>query len=481
MSQTALQNILIFSLDIVFGNLIAKVLGDQSYSFELTFSLEEVIQKARKTEFNLVIFDAEDLDKFKSKSTEIIQELYSQTPILLINPSPDQKRLCKDAHNRYSFLFRPFRTQQICHSVRSLLSKETPFYQKPASKILGESEPMRWMRSLVLKVASLDSHVVIIGPNGSGKNLVADEIQRLSLRSRDPYIKISCLGVPENLIYRDLFGDERTEVRQGLDSIQGKLGLANNGTVLLDDISELPQNIQSRLVTSLERENSNLCAVDEPGMSNLRIIVTSREDLYSLVENNKFREDLYFRLNFISIYVPSLQERLEDIPLLIESFLPELNQKLGTDIIGVSKDAVGLLYSYNWPGNVRELRTILERAALFGDGNMIEEQQFQKALKTDISKNLFGPVMPELRGSITADGINLRKTLREVEKKLIERALLKTNGVQTQAAKILGLTAKNLWKKMQNYEISSSKLVSFPSNEPKSRIKTEVRLNKIQT
>ena len=479
MTKTNLQNILIFSLDPIFGNSIAKVLGDKDYAFDISCYLEEVLEKAIKNEFNLVIFDTEDLDEFKRKSTEIIQELYSRTPILLINPSPDLKRLYKDAENRCSFLFRPFRTQQVIYAVRTLLSKETPF--KPTSKILGESEPMLWMKSLLQRVAPLDSHVMIIGQSGSGKNLVADEIQRLSLRCRDSYMKISCLGVPENLLYQDLFGDEKDELKIGLDNIQGKLGLANNGTILLDDISELPENIQARLVTALEREDGNLYGVDKPGTSNFRILVTSKEDIYSLVEKNKFREDLYFRLNFISIYVPPLRDRLEDVPLLIESFLPGVNEKLGTNIVGVSREAMGLLYSYTWPGNVRELKNVLERAALFEDGEILQEQQIQKAFQAPASQNLHSSVMPELRESINREGINLKETLQVVEKKLIEKALLKTDGVQTEAARILGLKAKNLWKKMQKYEISSSKLVSFPSREPKSLNDREFRKKMIQT
>lgn len=471
MSSVVLQKILIFSLDAVFAQSIAKVLGEQRYSVELLLSLEDVIQGARTNEFNLAIFDSEDLVKLEKEGAEIFQEVNSQTPILLINPSPSQKSLCMEFdHNRCSFLSRPFSSQQVSSAVRSLLSEETPMQQQPVSTIIGDSEPMRWLKSLILRVAPLDSHVVIIGPSGSGKNLVADEIQRLSLRCKGPYIKIKCPGVPENLLYSDIFGDEKNEFKKDIVNTQGKLGLANNGTVLLDEIGELPQNIQARLVTALEREDGDHCAVGEPRISNFRIIVTSREDIPALVEDNKFREDLYFRLNFVSIHVPPLRQRLEDLPLLVESFLPRLNQKLGTAIIGVSNAAMDLLYSYHWPGNVRELGTILERAALFEDSNILKAQQFHKAFQAPVSQKVLEPVLPDERDTINKDGINLRETLQAVEKRLIETALLKTNGIQTQAAKLLGLTAKNLWKKMQKYEIRSSKLVSFPSQKSSTHV-----------
>jgi two-component system response regulator AtoC len=472
---------LIFSLDAVFGNSIAKALGAQSYLVELTLSLEEAMQRAKTNEFNLEIFDAEDVGEFENEGGEILQEINSQTPILVINPPPYQKSLAIEfAENRCSFLFRPFSTQQLSSAVRSLLSKETTIYQQPISAIMGESEPMRWLKALILRVAPLDSHVVIIGPSGSGKNLVADEIQKRSLRVGGPYIKIGCTGVPENLLYRDIFGDEKNEVKQNMGDTQGKLGLANNGTVLLDEIGELPPNIQGRLVTALEGEDSNHSTVGESGMPNVRVIATSKLDIASLVEDNKFREDLYFRPNFISIRVPPLRQRLEDLPLLVESFLPRLNQKLGKAIMGVSNDAMGLLYSYQWPGNVRELGIILERAALLEDSNILQEQQIQEAFHASVSQKHFGLVLLDERDPTNTGGIHLKETLQAVEKRLIERALLKGNGVQTQAAKLLGLTPKNLWKKMQKYEISSSKLVPFPSTKSRMLVETGSRRSTFQ-
>lgn len=340
------------------------------------------------------------------------------------------------------------------------------------SAIIGNSEPMRWLRALILRVAPLDSHVVIIGPSGSGKNLVADEIQQRSSRVGGPYVKIGCTGVPENILYTDIFGDEKKEARQNIADTSGKLQLANKGTLLLDEIGELPPNIQGRLVTALEENDSNHCTLGELGTPKVRIIATSKLDMPSLVDGNKFREDLYFRLNLISIHVPPLRQRLEDLPLLVESFLPRLNQKLGTAIIGVANDAMGLLYSYQWPGNVRELGVILERAALFENSTILQEQQIQRAFHGSVSEKHLGFVLLDERDPINTDGIHLRETLEAIEKRLIERALLKTNCVQTQAAKLLGLTPKNLWKKMQKYAISASKLVLFPSTKTSLLVET---------
>jgi two-component system response regulator AtoC len=331
---------------------------------------------------------------------------------------------------------------------------------------------MKWLKTLVLKVAPLDSHVVIIGPSGSGKNLVADEIQKRSLRSRDPYIKIGCIGVPENVLYREIFGAEINEVEQTASDTEGKLELANNGTLLLDEIGELLQNIQARLVNALEGENSNQCTVGKSRNSYFRIIATSRLDIPSLVEEDKFREDLYFRLSRIVIHIPPLRQRLQDLPLLVDFFLPKVNQKLGTAIMAVSNDAMGVLYSYQWPGNVRELRTILERAALFGDSKILQEEQIEKAFHASVPRWNLGLDFIDERNAISTDRIHLRETLEAVEKRLIERALLKTNGVQTQAAKLLGLTAKNLWKKMQKYEIRSAKLVNFPPTAARMPVET---------
>jgi two-component system response regulator AtoC len=350
--------------------------------------------------------------------------------------------------------------------------KGTSILQKPVSTIIGESGSMMWLKTLVLKVAPLNTHVVIIGPSGSGKNLVADEIQHRSLRSGDPYIKIGCIGVPEHFLYRDIFGAEINEVEQTASDTKGKLELANNGTFLLDEIGELPQKIQARLVNALEGENSNQCTVGKSRNSNFRIIATSRLDIPSLVEENKFREDLYFRLSRIVIHIPPLRQRLEDLPLLVDFFLPRVNQKLGTAIMAVSNDAMGLLYSYQWPGNVRELGTILERAALFEDSKILQEGQIEKALHASVPRWHRGLDFIDERNPISTDRIHLRQTLQAVEKRLIERALLKTRGVQTQAAKLLGLTAKNLWKKMQKYEIRSSKLVDFPPTKSRMPVET---------
>jgi two-component system response regulator AtoC len=482
MSSGAVQKILVFSFDASFAHSLTKVLGEQNYLIESTLSLEEAKQRAKTKEFNLAIFDAEDLSKFEKESGEIFQEINSETFILLINPSPYHKRLAKKfAENRSAFLFRPFNSHQITSAVRSLLSKERLIYHQPPSAIIGESEPMRWLKGLISRVSPLDNHLLIIGPSGSGKNLVADEIQERSSCVRGPYIKIGCTGVPENLLYRDIFGNEKEEVGQNIGDTPGKIQLANHGTLLLDEIGELPLNIQGRLVTALEGIDSNHRTVGELGRPDVRVIATSKLDIPSLVEDNKFREDLYFRLNLISVHVPPLRQRLEDLPLLIESFLPRLNQKLGTTITGVSTAAIGLLCSYHWPGNVRELGVMLERAALFEVSNVLQEEQIQKAFQGSFSQKHLGSVLLDESDPVNTDGIDLRETLEAIEKRLIEKALLRTKGIQTQAAKLLGLTPKNLWKKMQKHRINASKLVLFPSSKSNLHVETGSLSSTIQS
>jgi two-component system, NtrC family, response regulator AtoC len=321
------------------------------------------------------------------------------------------------------------------------------------SRLIGESEPVQWMKSFIERVAPLESSVLITGPSGSGKEVVAQIIHALSRRSEKPFARISCASITEENFELMLFGAEKDPSRGIEEELPGKIESAHGGTLLFDEIGDMPLKVQGRLLGFAEHKRIERAGKTDPVPVDVRMLATTNRNLPDLILKGRFREDLFYRLNVMSIQVPPLRDRLEDLPGLVHHLMPHINDQLGTRLSSISNAALNVLTSHDWPGNVRELENMLERAAIMSDGFIIQEPEVRMALRETFGAARSKGVDPDQAKIMNGEGISLKEVVYKLEKRMILQALIKANGKQAEAAEILGLNPKNLWKKIQKHAI----------------------------
>ncbi|HEX2897428.1 MAG TPA: sigma-54 dependent transcriptional regulator, partial [candidate division Zixibacteria bacterium] len=309
--------------------------------------------------------------------------------------------------------------------------------------IVGTSKIMKNVFELISSVADARSTVLITGPSGTGKEMVAKAIHYLSNRKSGSFIKLNCAALPENLVEAELFGYEKGAFTDAKKTTRGRFELADNGTLLLDEISEMPMNLQSKLLRVLQEREFERIGSSETIAVDVRIIATSNRNLKEYISQGRFREDLFFRLNVIPIVLPPLSERLEDIPLLVHHFVEKYNKENSKSIDGVDQDALSLLMSYHWPGNVRELENLIERAVVTATGKTLTEDDFP----SDLSLGVLGDDMP---------GLKVPMKLEEGSRYLILKTLEKYGGNKTKAAEALGITTRTIRNKLAEYRSDKS-------------------------
>jgi two-component system response regulator AtoC len=335
--------------------------------------------------------------------------------------------------------------------------------------LIGESEAIRWLKGFIAKIAPLESNVLITGPSGSGTELVSRMIHAQSKRGSGPFVRLNFGSLPEEFVEAELFGAVKGSVK-GLDEeYQGKIESAHRGTVLFDEIVDIPLKVQARLLGFAEHKQIEKIGQKEPIAVDARIIATSNRNLPDLIEERKFREDLYYRLNVVSVHVPPLRDRLEDLPLLLRHFLREISHKLGKNVNRASREAMGVFVSHDWPGNTRELVNVLERAMILSEGDTLDEKEVRMALQSSFGASRSDTQLIQPARLSGDGGIPLKEVVQQVEKDCIVRALLRTNGVQAEAAEILGLNPKNLWKKIQKHSIKIQTLMEEGKSDSGSR------------
>jgi DNA-binding NtrC family response regulator len=304
--------------------------------------------------------------------------------------------------------------------------------------IVGRSGPMLDVFRLVETVCRTNSTILITGESGTGKELVAQAIHTLSLRREHPFVAVNCGALPEALLESELFGHMRGAFTGADTNKKGLIEVADRGTIFLDEIGEMSQTMQVKLLRVLqERKYRRLGGTDEVS-ANIRVIAATNRDLASMVGDGGFREDLFYRLNVIPIRLPALRERADDVPLVAEHFLAKYTREMGKPIGGFSPAALERLKAYPWPGNVRELENVIERAVALEISDRIQPDALgDPFLDGRPSVGLFGRKTPD---AIPATGFNLEQHLQDIERTHVERALRQADGVQVRAADLLGLS-----------------------------------------
>lgn len=308
-------------------------------------------------------------------------------------------------------------------------------------KLNGSTPKIKAVFKQIQVIAPSSAAVLITGESGTGKELVAKAIHQNSKRKEKAFIPVNCAAIPESLLESELFGHEKGAFTGAVAFKEGCFELANSGSIFLDEIGEMPVDLQSKLLRVLEDGSFRRLGAKDEVKVDVRLIAATNRNLEELVEEGKFREDLYYRLNVINIDLPPLRERTEDIPLLVQNFIEEFNLKNDRKIKGISKDALNLLKKYSFPGNTRELKNVIERAVIVSTNEILEVDDLPEALRTKAVK------APQIE-------FNLGITMEEVEKQMLFHTLNYVDGNKTKAAKMLGISLKTLHNKLNKYKSS---------------------------
>ena len=313
--------------------------------------------------------------------------------------------------------------------------------------IVGQSQKMQSIFRLVERVADSDSTILINGETGTGKGLIAHAIHKQSYRRENPFVSINCGAIPENLLESELFGHIKGAFTGATSNKIGKFEAANGGTIFLDEIGDMSQDLQVKILKVLEEQCFEPVGGCKTINVDVRIVAATHRDLEEEVQKGNFREDLFYRLYVIPIKLPALRERRSDIPHFVNHFITRLNQEKHTHIESISDDALNILLEHVWPGNVRELANLMERLVVIKGEGRIHSEDLPERLKGDVSQTPFSP--PE----ITGDGLCLSTAVSEFEKRLIYQSLEKTKWVKNQAAKLLHVKRTTLVEKIKRYDL----------------------------
>jgi two-component system response regulator FlrC len=324
------------------------------------------------------------------------------------------------------YLMKPFSFDTLKKTITSIIAR-----MKQDREILTQDPTMLKVVSIVENLAASDITVLIYGESGTGKELLAKQIHRMSRRADRPFIAVNCAAIPDNLLESELFGHEKGSFTGATERRTGKFELAEEGTILLDEIGEMSMTLQAKLLRVLQEKEIDRIGGNKPIAVDVRIIATTNKDLNKESLEGHFREDLYYRLNVFPVKVPSLRERPGDIPLLAMYFMKKFSAYAGKEIKGFSENAIGILKNRQWRGNVRELENVIQRAVFLCKGEFIHTEDL---LLDDVAATTW-----------------INGNLKDMEKELILQTLKDVSGNKTKAARILGVSVRTIRNKLNEY------------------------------
>ncbi len=422
---------------------------------------ESALEIIKSTALNAVILD---INLPKMDGLQVLREIkkeLSELPVLVFTAFGTSERAIEAMKlGAYDYIEKPFDLTEFLMTIRralqygELLGEVKQLRSQVAIEknigdevdIAGNSGKMQQVFKLVGRAAPTDATVLIQGESGTGKEVIADAIQRHSLRKEKPFIKVNCGGLSETLLESEMFGHEKGSFTGASSRREGRFELANGGTIFLDEVNNMSPALQMKLLRVLQHKTYERVGGKETITTDVRIIAATNKDLEQEVKAGRFREDLLYRLNVIHIQIPPLRERREDISLLIEHFLKRYGNERK---IVVPMEVMEHLQRYSWPGNVRELENVIQRALVMAQGNVITIEDlpitFQNIQETSLTVDNI------------EDGISFKSLLESFEKKIITKALLSAKGNQTKAAALLKVHRRFLFTKVKQYKIALEK------------------------
>lgn len=383
-----MSKILIIEDEESIRRVLNKVLKQDDKSYSITEAVDGLdgISKINSSKYDLILCD---IKMPKKDGIEVLKHILKEcpnTPTIMISGHGDLETAVESMRlGAFDYISKPPDLNRLLNSVRSALLNKN-FVKKGKSKsittsdfnIIGKSEAITNIQKMIDKVSLTNAKILIQGPNGSGKELVAHQIHMNSLRNSAPFIEVNCAAIPSELIESELFGHVKGAFTSAVKDKAGKFEAANGGTIFLDEIGDMSMSAQSKVLRALQENKIQRVGSERDLIVDVRVIAATNKNLKKEIQENNFREDLFHRLAVIEIDVPSLNKRLSDIPLLVEHFLKDISKSSDHQLKTIDKDGIDQLKKYNWTGNVRELRNVIERLIILSDGKKISKKDVIK-------------------------------------------------------------------------------------------------------
>ena len=456
-----MARILVVDDDLGMRDLLEIMLTQEDYEVACCGDPNSALQRVQKEQFDLVITDLKMPRMDGIEFLKQVKEVKPETQVILITAfASGNTALSAMKEGAYDYIEKNFDIDELKRIVHEAMEKkgikrqEAQFIKDLADDVafggmIGKSREMLKVYETIKKVSETPANILILGESGTGKELVAKAIHEHSPRKDMPFVVINCGGIPENLLESEFFGYMKGSFTGAFTDKAGLFESANNGTIFLDEIGELPSLLQVKLLRVVQEKTFRRIGGTLDIKVNVRIISATNQNLEDKVKRGSFREDLYYRLNVIPIHLPPLRERREDIPVLTRYFIEKYSQEFAKDIKTISSYALELLMDYPFPGNVRELQNIIERSVALESTNIILPDNLfidREQVKND---------HPHPAG-IPEVGIQLNEELARIERQFIEMALNKTKGSKTKAAELLHVTFDSLRYRIEKLRIENS-------------------------
>lgn len=434
---------------------LKMVLEEEGYKVETAQDGMEALQKMEEKAYDIILCD---IKMPRMDGLTVLQEVKAKgiegTVIMMSAYGTVDTAVEAMKIGAYDYVSKPFNADEIILTLkkaeeRERLREENIRLKEEVQKdyglenIVAKSEVMIEVFTLIKKVAGYKSSILITGESGTGKELVAKAIHSNSNRNNNPLISINCAAIPENLLESELFGHVKGAFTDAVQSKKGLFEMAHGGTIFLDEVGELPQGLQVKLLRVLQDGEMRRVGDTNSDKVDVRVIAATAKELAKEVKEDRFREDLYYRLNVLPIHLPPLRERREDIPLLVDHFINIYNQKLGLEINGVSKEVMERFLQYPWPGNVRELENTIERAMVLAEKETLEIE----LLPANMREMTMEEAIPIKKA------LSIKENARRLEVRLIKEALKTTRGNRVRAARLLQISRMALLHKLKEYRL----------------------------
>jgi two-component system, NtrC family, response regulator AtoC len=431
------------------------LLTKEGYEVKEAYNGQQALERIRQENFDVIMTDIkmEKMDGFEVLKQA--QQISPETSVIMMTAFASVVSAVEAMRaGAADYITKPFINDEIRMTVRRILQsrdlqmenqilrRELSQRQTAFTNIIGSSEPMQKVFSVMEKVIPNKSNILITGESGTGKGLVAQAIHEAGPRKDKPFISINCGAIPENLLESELFGHKKGAFTSANEDKKGLITMAHGGTLFLDEIGELPQALQVKLLHVIQTKELTPVGDTRVITADVRIVSATNADLMQRVKESRFREDLYYRLNVIEIHMPSLRERRDDIPVLIKHYLRIAANEAEKNVKDIDYEAMQSLLAYDWPGNIRELRNTIERATVLADGEVITIHD-----------------LPDRFRTLDVEGVSissLRQALDEFEREYIRRALSESKGNKEAAANKLGIDLATLYRKLKKLRIESA-------------------------
>jgi len=438
-------------------SLLKQLLSDEGYAVVEATTGTEVVEKVKDSNPDLVIMDVRmpELDGIEALSKLKVSS--PKTSVLIMTAFGSSNNAIRAMElGAFDYITKPFELDKISHTVKRVieyrdLTSEVQVLRDEISslvqteRIVGNSPAMQEVYKTVGKVAKADATVLITGESGTGKELVAEALHYNSNRRSGPIVKVSCAALPETLLEAELFGHEKGSFTGAMTQRRGRFEMADKGTIFLDEIGEMSLPMQTKLLRVLQERKIERVGSSLPIKVDIRIICATNKDLQRQVEQQKFRDDLFYRLNVINIHMPPLRDRKEDIPALVEHFLAKHRYSATAQPAAISEEALKRLMEYDWPGNVRELENVVERAVVLSRGQIITSRELP------FGDHETGDHEEDGGDEVSVEKSFFKKSVAQFEKDLIMKALRDATGNRSKAAEMLGIYRRLLYAKIKEY------------------------------